>query len=335
MKKLKVAQIGTLHDHAHEVFKTMMEHPDRFEILGYATTQDEPVKPEKLFHQYPKYTPEEILALPELDAVVIECDELHLTKYAQMAADRGLHMHMDKPGGVSQKEFDKLIDTVKEKNLVFSTGYMYRFNPNLLEALDRIEKGELGEIYAVEAHMDCSHKPTKRQWLKDFPGGMMFFLGCHLVDVIYRIMGEPEEILPLNTCTGFDGVTAEDYGMAVMKYKNGISFAKTCAKEIGGFHRRQIVICGSKGTIEINPLEYPDADDRLQLRSDMRFVTDPSWFGNAEKKISDVFGRYDAMMLAFHDYVTGEKQNPISYEYERNLHRLVVETCGGKIDTEA
>ena len=44
--------------------------------------------------------------------------------------------------------------------------------------------------------------------------------------------------------------------MAVFKYKNGCSFAKTSATEGCGFLRRQLVISGSKGTIEINPIEW-------------------------------------------------------------------------------
>ena len=76
-------------------------------------------------------TPEEILAIPDLDAVVIETSELNLAKYALMAAERGLAIQMDKPGGISGEEFDTLIDLVKQKNLVFHTGYMYRYNPEL------------------------------------------------------------------------------------------------------------------------------------------------------------------------------------------------------------
>jgi hypothetical protein len=55
--------------------------------------------------------------------------------------------------------------------------------------------------------MNCSHPVKVRQWLADLPGGMMFYLGCHLVDLIYRIQGKPERVIPLNKCSGVDGVT--------------------------------------------------------------------------------------------------------------------------------
>jgi len=183
---------------------------------------------------------------PEIEAVAVETEEIYLTKYALMAAKAGKHLHMEKPGGVDSAEFTRLIEALKSQNLVFSTGYMYRFNPKIQEALAKVKNGELGEIYAVEAQMNCIHTNQVRQWLHAFPSGMLFFLGCHLIDLIYQIQGEPEEVIPLSTSTGFDGISAKDYGMVAFKYKNGVSFAKACDAELGGFLRRQIVICGEK-----------------------------------------------------------------------------------------
>jgi predicted dehydrogenase len=135
---------------------------------------------------------EEILNDPEIEAVAVETEEIYLTKYARMVANAGKHLHMEKPGGIDIAEFEALIEALRSKNLTFSTGYMYRFNPKIKQAIAKVQRGELGEIYSVEAHMDCKHTVKTRQWLGTFPGGMMFFLGCHLIDLIYRIQGEPE-----------------------------------------------------------------------------------------------------------------------------------------------
>ena len=83
----------------------------------------------------------------------------------------------------------------------------------------------------------------------------MFYLGCHLVDLIYSIQGNPKNIIPLNKCSKIDGVESEDFGMVVFEYDNGVSFAKTSAVEMGGFERRQLVVSGTKKTVELKPLE--------------------------------------------------------------------------------
>ncbi len=47
---------------------------------------------------------EEILSYKDLDAVCIETEYRALTKYALMAAEKGLHIQMDKPGGIDGDE---------------------------------------------------------------------------------------------------------------------------------------------------------------------------------------------------------------------------------------
>ena len=339
MTPIKIAQIGTKHDHAPAAFKSITHLTDIFEVVGFASENPDPdAKFGAAYEGYPRMTVEEILAIPDLDAVVIESSELNLTKYALMAAERGLAIQMDKPGGIELADFEKLIATVKEKKLVFHTGYMYRYNPAVIKALEMVKNGEIGEICSVEAQMNCYHKAPKRQWLNQFPGGMMFFLGCHLVDLILQFQGIPEQIIPFNTCSGFDGVTADDIGMAVFKYKNGISFAKTSATEGCGFLRRQLVISGSKGTIEINPIEwYYDLNKPFDNhKATMRISTDKtvggkgiaSWNTIAEWENTDPFDRYDNMMKAFAAMVRGEKTNPWSYDYELTLYKHVLAACG-------
>ena len=331
MKKIKVAQIGTSkNSHGNFIWESMIKQKDIFDVVGYALPENEREKfPDraKAFDGYNELTVDEILNNPEIEAVVVETEEIYLTKYALMVANAGKHLHMEKPGGVDLVDFEKLVEILKSKNLTFSTGYMYRFNPKIQEALAKVKNGELGEIYSVEAHMDCKHPAEVRQWLQNFPGGMMFFLGCHLIDLIYQIQGEPEEIIPFNCSTGYDEVTANDYGMIVFKYKNGVSFAKTCANENGGFLRRQLVICGTKGTIEIKPLEV-SAEGGLYTVMNEAYSTE--WHKEWDTTKSEVHDRYDDMMRNFAEMVRG-KENPYSYDYELGLYKLILRSCGKEV----
>ncbi len=331
MKKIKIAQIGTSNNsHGNNIWKSILKQADIFDVAGYALPENEREKfPKRVgsFEGYPEMAVEDILNDPEIEAVAVETEEIYLTKYALMAANAGKHLHMEKPGGRKLSDFEKLIGILKSKNLTFSTGYMYRFNPKIKESLEKIRNGELGEIYSVEAHMDCKHTAEVREWLKAFPGGMMFFLGCHLIDLIYQIQGEPLEILPLNCSTGFDCISANDYGMVVFRYQNGVSFAKTCASECGGFFRRQLVICGEKGTIEIKPLEICMADGQYTVMNEI-YSTD--WHIPWKESQTDIYDRYDDMMKNFAYMVRGLKENPYSYDYELNLYKTILKACGEK-----
>ena len=331
MKKLRIAQIGIGHDHAMFILNSIRKQTDLFEVVGYALPEVEKVKFADRLNlpcctELQQMTVEEILNDPTIEAVTVETEEVNLTNYALMAAKAGKHIHMDKPGGLSLETFEELIDTVKAKKLVFSLGYMYRYNPAILQLMQKIRDGELGEIYSVEAQMNCWHDPKKRQWMETFPGGMMFFLGCHLVELIYQIQGEPEEILPMNCCTGIDGVTSEDFGMVVLRYRNGVSFAKTCDVELGGFDRRQLVVTGSKGTVELRPLEmYVNSSE--QLITGMRTCNSTVWENPGVRTNVGTYDRYDAMMESFYQMAQGQKANPYSYDYELALYKLVLKCC--------
>ena len=271
---------------------------------------------------------DEILNDPEIEAVAVETEEVYLTKYAQMAAEHKKHIHMEKPGGTSLSDFEKLIETVKNNKLVFHPGYMYRYNPCIVELKNQIKNNELGDIISIEAQMNCIHQKKSREWLKTFKGGMMFYLGCHLIDLIYSIQGSPKKIIPLNKRSGIDGIDSEDFGMAVFEYENGVSFAKTSAVEHGGFERRQIVVSGTKKTVELKPLEWYAGEESSCLIT-KRYVRDnTSWRVSATEEVTTPFDRYDDMMKSFAKMVRGEKQNPYNYEYELELYKIILKCCG-------
>lgn len=331
MKKIRIAQIGfNQNSHSVPIFASLAKQSDIFEIAGYVLPENERERiPDKVnaFADYKELSLDEVLNDPSIEAVTVETEEIYLTKYALMAAKAGKHIHMEKPGGISLADFEALIRIMKQTGKVFHTGYMYRYNPYIRELIEQVKAGELGEIISVEAQMNCIHPKELRQWLALHPGGMMFYLGCHLVDLVLLLQGQPSKIIPYNTCSGIDGVTGKDFGMAVMEYPNGVSFVKTTAVELGGFARRQLVVNGTKATVELNPLEwYIPGTENLQTQKIVRKAQ--SWHDAGEKEISVPCDRYDTMMRSFAEYVSGEKTNPYSLDYELELYKTVLKCCG-------
>ena len=314
MKKIRIAQIGTSrYSHGSSIFMSLCKQSDIFEIAGYALPENEREKfpsEVKCFDSYREMTVEEILADPTIEAVAVETEEIYLLKYAKMVARAGKHLHMEKPGSPSYADFCELISLLKEKKLAFTVGYMYRFNPKVKQTLDRAHRGELGRIFAVEAQMNCRHPKEMRAWLSAFPGGMTFFLGCHLIDLVFRLQGEPKEVIPLNTATGFDGIDSLDYGMAVFKYENGLSFIKTCDTEVGGFVRRQLIVTGERGSIEICPLEYyprlPESDEQITL---VKECFDTSvWQAEWKESTSESVADYEDAVKGFAELVKDKEE---------------------------
>jgi predicted dehydrogenase len=341
MKKIRIAQIGVAHDHAKPTMRTLLKLSDVFDVVGYCIPNPDfrHVIKEKHydFSDLPvkEYTLEEILAMDDLDAVTIECEEENATRFAQMFADKGVHIHLDKPGSHGSESFEKLARTLESKNLVFHLGYMYRYNPLVIKAMEMVKNGELGTIYSVEAQMSVHNEKTRHEWLKKFKGGMMYFLGCHDVDLVVQFMGrQPDEVIALNGTTGQYGVDVEDNGFAVLRYGTNSSFVRTCTAEYGGFDRRQLVVCGTKGTIEFHPIEY-NAGPGI-LKSIAYITTDKEENGKAysndaaTRVESEPYDRMEGMLRSFGEYVRGEKANPYTYDYEVALFKTFMKACGAE-----
>lgn len=337
MKRIRIAQIGIGHDHAADTYQSLSRLPELYEVVGWCPVSDEAergISPR--YRAENRLTLDEILAIPDLDAVAVETDDWNLTEYAQMAAERGLDIHMDKPGAASQEAFETLARTVKAHGSVLQLGYMYRYNTMIGKVISDAKRGVYGDICSVETHMDCEHPAEKRQWLSHFQGGMLYFLGCHLIDLTVQIQGVPEQIIPLSVSSGFDGVTGEDIGMTVFRYPKGVSFMKTSACEPGGFMRRQLVVTGQKCSAELRPLEEYIPGDSGKLITRMRICeAGRGWHYDGEHSASEPADRYDAMMTDFAAMVQREKENPFTLEYECRLHRIILAACGADIDYKA
>lgn len=327
MRKVKIAQIGIGHDHC-DVFRTLHQLPEVFQVVGYHIPESEQGRFDHFlpfFEGSRELTLEEILDDPGIEAVVIETEEENLVKYATLAAQAGKHIHMDKPGGFRLEDFETLIQLVRSKQLTLHLGYMYRYNPVISKVLERAKSGEFGEIFHVDAQMNTYLPKEKRQWMQNLPGGMTFYLGCHLIDLLVQLQGMPKDIHSYTCSTGVEGVTSKDFSMFVFRYPNGSSVAKACCTEYGGFKRRQLTICGTKGTVEIKPMEIrPPEGDQFTDATEYypKTTKDPILTYRSER-----FTRYGKMMESFAQMVRGEKENPYTYDYELALYTLVLKCC--------
>ena len=329
MKPLRVAQIGTGHDHAHDVMREMRVNPN-FEVV--AVCEDDPAYKARALTQegydgVPWKRYEELLNDNTLDGVVIESEEHHLSRLAIPFAEKGMPIHLDKPGGEDPQEFARLMDIVRKNNVIFQTGYMYRYNPAVVKARELMQSGALGKILHVEAQMNLKYDAEKTAWLQKFRGGMMFFLGCHMVDLVYTFMGQPDEVIPLNARAGNEGQDVLDFGMAVFRYPTGTSIVKSSCTELEGASRRQLVVVGTEGVVEIRPLErgvYPYdyyADARIVLRDAAGRVRTTAF--DCPK-----FARYHAMMDDFAGKIRGERTPLFDYDHEEAVYNLTLQAAG-------
>ena len=328
MNKIKIGQIGIGHNHGEAKMLAVRKFPELFEVVGYAEENERWIEKRGSNSGYEGLS---YLSVEEVieksDAILIESDVWDLTKYAKMCVDAGKHIHMDKPASGTLEEYKYILDTAKEKNLVVQLGYMYRYNPAVLKCFEHIKNGDLGEIYSINAEMSTFHPIEYRKWLTNFGGGIMYILGSHLVDLIVYMLGEPKKVTSFLKRTGLDGVDFEDNNLAVLEYDKALARIFVSSVEVNGFGRRQLMVSGSKGTVNICPLERP-----ITMTYSDTSIADKTY---EDRKITISFedntadGRYDDMMQDFYAYIKGTKQNPFTYKHDFLVQRVLDEIVGG------
>lgn len=331
MEKIKTVHFGLAHDHSTATLECARKYPDIFEIVGIVEPDEET---KRIFGNHPAYqglpymTEEELFNRGDIEAVFCEGHELRSVSDAQKCADHGLHIHLDKPGGIDLNAFEKLLCDAQRKDLTLQMGYMYRYNPAMEYTLARVKKGELGLITGIDGSFSICHNSTKRAWLGQFPGGMMFYIGCHVIDMILLLMGAPENVIPYNRSSDWDNNGSMDSSFAVLDYPRGVCSVRVNATEVNGYNRRHLIVCGTEGTIEIRPLECPTL-----LRETLAADVKNNFSADNSREIFTGYmpGRYDRMMLEFAACIRGEKQNPYTAEYELLLQKVILQTCGIEI----
>ncbi|MBQ3084830.1 MAG: Gfo/Idh/MocA family oxidoreductase [Clostridia bacterium] len=325
---IKLGQIGIGHNHGEAKMKAARKFPDLFEIVGYAEENERWIEKRGALKGYeglPRMSVEEVIA--KSDAILVESDVWDLTKYAQMCIDAGKHIHLDKPASGTLSEYKRLLDTAEAKNLVVQLGYMYRYNPAVQKCFELVREGKLGEIYSINAEMSTFHKPEYKRWLTNFGGGILYILGSHLVDLIVYILGKPQKVHAFLKHTGLDGIDLPDHNLAVLEYEKALARVFVSSVEVNGFGRRQLMVSGSKGTVNICPLERP-----ITMSWSDTTIADAAY---EDRKIILPFedntagGRYDEMMQDFYAYIKGTKQNPFTYAHEYAVQEVLAQVVGG------
>ena len=130
-RRVKIGQIGVGHAHATKL-SVFRASPD-YEVVGIVEP-DAALRAQAgsqlAFRDLPWMTQEQMLAVPGLEAVLVETRVRDLLDTAEACVAAGKHVHLDKPAGSSLPQFRRLLDAAAAKTLLVQMGYHgARFQP--------------------------------------------------------------------------------------------------------------------------------------------------------------------------------------------------------------
>ena len=328
MTKIKIGQIGTAHGHAAGKLDMLRRSPD-FDVVGVVEPDpklQQQAQQQASFRDVRWMTFAQLMNVADLQAVAIETEPRHLLSHAEACVDAGKHIHLDKPAGESLLQFRRILDTASRTHLTVQMGYMYRYNPAVVLMKDLVRKGFLGEPFEVHCVMSKVVDEVNRRRHGEYAGGMMFELGCHLIDIVVDLLGQPESVTPYAQHLGPNTDPLLDNMLAVLKYPKALATVKSSALEVDGGSRRHFVICGTGGTLHIEPLDAPK-HVRLTLSQEHG-----KYRRGSQEVPMEPYTRYVDDLADFARVIRAEKTLPWSPMHDLAVQETVLRASGCPID---
>lgn len=322
--KIKVGQIGTAHSHATGKMATLKKLSHVFDVVGVVESDPdkrEAAQQETVYQGLKWVTEESLFDAPGIQAVLVETDLEDLVPTAMRCIAAGLHVHIDKPPGKSYDDLKRLLVKSYAQHLIVQQGYMFRYNPAFQFCLQAVREGWLGDIFEVDGVISKTIKTERRQRLTKTYGGAMMLLGCHLIDILIALMGKPTRLESYRKQTMADKDQLFDNELVVFEYPAATGSIRSALVEVEGTQRRQFVVCGTRGTIEIKPLEPPSL--HLALSHSMGKFRK----GYHKVALPEMPGRYNEQLLDFARMISGEKPADLLMEHDLLVHRALLQAC--------
>jgi len=326
-RPLRLGQIGVGHGHANKL-AVYRDSPD-WEVVGICEPDAglrAAAEKQKTYQGLPWMSRDELLAVDRLDAVLVETKPDTSLDHAAAAITAGRHVHLDKPAGTSLPAYRQLLEDANAKGLVVQMGYMFRFNPAVMLLREFLAEGWLGDVFEVSAVMSKVVEPAARKEFARFPGGMMFELGCHVIDLVIAVLGKPDRVESVlrHSLESADDTLA-DNTVAILHYPRAIATVRASALEVEGFSRRHLTVCGTQGTFHIQPLDDPST--RIALDRDR---------GVYQKGINMLpfpgFTRYVADAAEMAAMIRGEQISQFTADHDLAVQETVLLAGGMRID---
>jgi len=174
---------------------------------------------------------DEVLDSQLVDAVFICTPQFARGNLEEIAAQRGIHLFVEKPLGLDLAEVQRKNKIITEAGIIHSVGYCLRYLDTVQQAKAYLQDRE---PHLIQAYRFSGSHPAKWWHRLDMSGGHLVDAVTHQVDMIRYVVGEISEVEARFGRVSYDHLQAEgtiyDAGAMVFAMKQGAvgSLTESC-----------------------------------------------------------------------------------------------------------
>lgn len=195
----------------------------------------------------------EILADPNIDAVVLATPHSQHAEQVMQAASAGKHVHVQKPLTLDLPSARAVVDAAKKAGVLLAVGFNRRFHPSVAEVRKRLADGRLGKVMGMTAQ----HTTSTGQFIPagnwraqpdEAPGGAMTAVGVHSIDHMVEFGGKVRDVLC--TTSRYIAGPSDDTSSVMLRFESGATGLLFCS--VATATALNFTLFGSKGLGEVS-----------------------------------------------------------------------------------
>lgn len=239
----------------------------------------------------------DLVADPGIDAVYNALPNGLHKDWSIAAVRAGKHVLCEKPIAVTARDAEEMFEEAEKNGVKLIEGVPYRFQPQTVEVLDRVRKGDIGSIQTMTACFGFTlSDPHNVRWEPDQGGGAMWDVGSYAVNLTRAVMGKKP--IRVHAAGRIHRSGVDSHCSALLVYDDGRTVPIWCSFETA-FCRRASLI-GSTGSIHFSYQNGIESEEGAayefhptEPRSPAGAMVNPKGgFGNGFVYEADAFGDY-------------------------------------------
>ncbi|WP_084039198.1 Gfo/Idh/MocA family protein [Demequina sp. NBRC 110053] len=193
---------------------------------------------------------EEVVSDPDVDAVYVATTHNDHHEPALLAIEAGKHVLVEKAFTQNTAQAEMVIEAARAKGVYLMEAMWSRFLPHRDALRAVIERGEIGDVIAVQADHGQHLAHVERMFRPELAGGALLDLGVYPISFAHDILGVPEDVVAVGQMrdTGVDNQVS-----MVFRYPGAQATLHTTMEARTGC---TAVISGTEGRIEVADTFY-------------------------------------------------------------------------------
>ena len=204
----------------------------------------------------------EMIEKEGLQAVCICAKHTEIVNFVELVAPLGVDIYIAKPMATTMEAADRIVKTVRDNNVIATSGTTERFDGGIRAAYQQFKSGAIGELISIRAlhqHGNISGFPKDDWYWDEAQGGPEFSLIWYVGDLVrwfagsevVRVYAEYDNYLS-------DNSPFMDNGKIILRFENKVMGSIDIYFSVKGwsFPSYEIELVGTEGCIRTQQSVY-------------------------------------------------------------------------------